>query len=53
MGNARLEKFRAPLERLAASEDAVVAGHARWALENQVPLDALEKSILFVKGKLK
>jgi epoxyqueuosine reductase len=37
MGNARLEKFRAPLERLAASEDAVVAGHARWALDNQVP----------------
>jgi epoxyqueuosine reductase len=32
MGNARQEKFRAPLERLAASEDAVVAAHARWAL---------------------
>ena len=34
MGNARLEKFRAPLERLAESDDAVVAGHARWALSN-------------------
>jgi epoxyqueuosine reductase len=37
MGNAPHEKFRAPLEKLAASEDAVVAGHARWALERQVP----------------
>ena len=32
MGNARLPKFRAPLETLAASPDPVVAGHARWAL---------------------
>jgi epoxyqueuosine reductase len=32
MGNARLERFRAPLERLAASADVVVAEHARWAL---------------------
>ena len=32
MGNSRLEKFRPPLERLAASEDPLVAGHARWAL---------------------
>jgi epoxyqueuosine reductase len=32
MGNARLEKFRAPLERLAASADPLVASHARWAL---------------------
>jgi epoxyqueuosine reductase len=32
MGNAGLEKFRAPLEKLASSEDAVVAAHARWAL---------------------
>jgi epoxyqueuosine reductase len=32
MGNARLESFRAPLEKLAESGDAVVAGHARWAL---------------------
>ena len=32
MGNRRLPQFRAPLERLAQSEDAVVAEHARWAL---------------------
>jgi epoxyqueuosine reductase len=32
MGNARQEKFRAALEKLAESGDAVVAGHARWAL---------------------
>jgi epoxyqueuosine reductase len=33
MGNARLEKFREPLQRLARSEDQLVAEHARWALE--------------------
>jgi epoxyqueuosine reductase len=33
MGNSRLPQFRAPLEKLAASEDEVVAEHARWALE--------------------
>jgi epoxyqueuosine reductase len=33
MGNARFERFRAPLERLAASGDDTVAAHARWALE--------------------
>ena len=33
MGNRKLEKFRAPLEKLAALEDAVVAEHARWGLE--------------------
>ena len=33
MGNRGLPQFRAPLEKLAASEDAVVAEHARWALE--------------------
>lgn len=33
MGNSGLEKFRAPLERLAAAPDALVADHARWALE--------------------
>jgi epoxyqueuosine reductase len=33
MGNARHERFRAPLEKLAASADAVVAEHARWGLE--------------------
>jgi epoxyqueuosine reductase len=32
MGNARHERFRAPLEKLAESGDAVVAQHARWAL---------------------
>jgi epoxyqueuosine reductase len=34
MGNRRLEKFRAPLEKLAASDDPLVAGHAFWALRN-------------------
>jgi epoxyqueuosine reductase len=33
MGNRGLPQFRAPLEKLAASEDPVVAEHARWALE--------------------
>ena len=33
MGNRGLAEFRAPLEKLAASEDPVVAEHARWALE--------------------
>jgi epoxyqueuosine reductase len=33
MGNAGLEKFREPLEKLAASEDPLVADHARWALD--------------------
>ena len=32
MGNAGLEKFREPLERLAQSKDELVAEHARWAL---------------------
>lgn len=32
MGKAGLEKFREPLWMLAASEDALVAEHARWAL---------------------
>ncbi len=32
MGNAGLEKFRAPLEKLAASPDPLVAEHAAWAL---------------------
>jgi len=36
MGNAGLEKFREPLERLAASQDPAVAEHARWALK-QLP----------------
>jgi epoxyqueuosine reductase len=33
MGNSGLERFREPLERLAKSEDPLVAEHARWALE--------------------
>lgn len=32
MGNAGLERFRAPLEKMAASPDAIVAEHAQWAL---------------------
>jgi epoxyqueuosine reductase len=34
MGNTRLEKFREPLQKLAASDDPLVAEHARWALGN-------------------
>jgi epoxyqueuosine reductase len=34
MGNRGLPQFRAPLEKLAGSGDAVVAESARWALEN-------------------
>jgi len=33
MGNARLEKFRVPLEKLAASPDELVADAARWGLD--------------------
>jgi len=33
MGNARSEKFREPLQRLAQSGDPLVAEHACWALE--------------------
>jgi epoxyqueuosine reductase len=32
MGNSGSPKFRAPLERLAASPHALVAEHAQWAL---------------------
>jgi epoxyqueuosine reductase len=32
MGNAPSPAFRAPLEKLAASDDPVIASHARWAL---------------------
>jgi epoxyqueuosine reductase len=32
MGNSRLEKFREPLQKLAASDDPLVAEHAEWAL---------------------
>jgi epoxyqueuosine reductase len=37
MGNARQEKFRAPLEKLAESDDPLVAGHAAWALQQLGP----------------
>ena len=33
MGNSGLEKFREPLEHLAAFENPLVAGQARWALQ--------------------
>jgi epoxyqueuosine reductase QueG len=33
MGLQRKERFRAPLERLAASDNDIVAAHARWALD--------------------
>ncbi len=32
MGNSRRPRFRAPLRKLAASEDPLIAEHARWAL---------------------
>ena len=32
MGNAGRPEYRAPLEHLADSEDAIIASHARWAL---------------------
>jgi len=32
MGNSGKEEFRGPLERLAGSDDPVVAEHAGWAL---------------------
>ena len=37
MGNRALPEFRAPLEKLAASGDLVVAEHARWALARCQP----------------
>jgi epoxyqueuosine reductase len=33
MGNSGLAHFREPLEKLASNPDAVVAEHARWALQ--------------------
>ena len=33
MGNARAEKFREPLQKLAQSGEPLVEEHARWALE--------------------
>ena len=40
MGNSGNEEFHEPLERLAASEDRLVADHARWGLDR---LDALTR----------
>ncbi len=37
MGNARLTRFRNPLEHLAAFPDTIVADHARWALQQLGP----------------
>lgn len=37
MGNQRSEEFRAPLERLALSENAMVAEAARWSLGRLSP----------------
>jgi epoxyqueuosine reductase len=37
MGNSKLEKFREPLEKLAAFPTPLVAEHARWALEQLSP----------------
>lgn len=37
MGNARSPEFRAPLERLAASDDLMVVEHAHWALAQLEP----------------
>jgi epoxyqueuosine reductase len=37
MGNSKLEKFRGPLEKLAAFPIPLVAEHARWALEQLSP----------------
>ena len=36
MGNSGLEKFRAPLQKLAASDDELVAEHARWGLSRLI-----------------
>jgi epoxyqueuosine reductase len=33
MGNSGLEKFREPLEHLAAFQNPLVAEHARWGLQ--------------------
>jgi epoxyqueuosine reductase len=40
MGNSRLEKFREPLQTLAAFPNQLVAEHARWALEQLCPSPA-------------
>jgi len=42
MGNRKAGKFRAPLEKLAASADPVVAESARWGLTQLAPLGTME-----------
>jgi hypothetical protein len=37
MGNSKLEKFREPLQELAAFPNQLVAENARWALEQLCP----------------
>ena len=37
MGNSGLQKFRAPLEKMARSDDSMIAEHARWALSQLEP----------------
>jgi epoxyqueuosine reductase len=37
MGNSGLPRFRAPLEKMANSEDELIAEHARWALAQLQP----------------
>ena len=37
MGNTESERFREPLEKLAASEDSLVSAHAQWALARLRP----------------
>ncbi|MCW5983477.1 MAG: tRNA epoxyqueuosine(34) reductase QueG [Bryobacteraceae bacterium] len=41
MGNSGLERFRAPLEKLAASPDELIAQHAAWALTRLSALAAV------------
>ena len=42
MGNSGERRYRAALERLAASDDAGVAEHARWALDRLLEAGAAE-----------
>ena len=44
MGNSGLEKFREPLERLAAFPNDLVSGPARWALQQLEPSPGREPS---------
>jgi epoxyqueuosine reductase len=44
MGNSKLEKFREPLQKLAAFPNDLVAEHARWALQQLCPTADLKIS---------